>query len=183
MVSSTNNVKQTQNSRYALSVASAMGLRLTSAYRSPSENASVGGSKNSHHLSGTAYDFVGTRNQMLDFADKLHKTGRFKAIYFNNKNYKTGAYVGGHMDHVHVAWDAKDISTPDNGTVNKGDGGSIVEAIQKLLGKLNIDGLFGEATDKAVKDFQEKHGLTVDGSVGSKTWKELTGGGSVFFSR
>ena len=38
---------------------------------------------------------------------------------------------------------------------------------------LDVDRSFGPATEKAVKDFQRKHGLTVDGYVGSKTTAEL----------
>lgn len=40
-----------------------------------------------------------------------------------------------------------------------------------LQGALGIDkdGIFGANTEKMVKEFQEKHSLTVDGIVGSKT--------------
>ncbi|MBN1776630.1 MAG: peptidoglycan-binding protein [Clostridiales bacterium] len=38
---------------------------------------------------------------------------------------------------------------------------------------LNVDGEFGPLTEAAVKDFQEKYGLEVDGIVGRKTWKAL----------
>ena len=37
----------------------------------------------------------------------------------------------------------------------------------------NIDGIFGSETEKAVKAFQRKNNLTVDGIVGDKTLKEL----------
>lgn len=35
--------------------------------------------------------------------------------------------------------------------------------------KLDVDGDFGKLTDKAVKDFQTKQGLQVDGKVGRET--------------
>ncbi len=33
-----------------------------------------------------------------------------------------------------------------------------------------IDGNFGQATEKCVRDYQDQRGLKVDGFVGSKTW-------------
>ena len=47
-----------------------------------------------------------------------------------------------------------------------------VKSIQLAL-KLKADGYFGSDTDKAVKDFQSKHGLAVDGVVGTETAKLL----------
>lgn len=48
-----------------------------------------------------------------------------------------------------------------------------VKAMQRAL-KINADGVFGSDTDKAVKEFQAKHKLAVDGVVGAKT-AELLG--------
>lgn len=41
------------------------------------------------------------------------------------------------------------------------------------LGRTGIDGIFGSQTEKAVKHFQEKRSLEVDGVVGPETWSEL----------
>lgn len=56
--------------------------------------------------------------------------------------------------------------------------GNDVKELQTLLDKHGfpcgeIDGVFGPATDKAVKSFQKANGLTVDGKVGKKTWAAL----------
>jgi len=57
----------------------------------------------------------------------------------------------------------------------RGDKGGYVVAIQRKLGLsvANQDGLFGANTEKAVRDYQKKLGLKVDGIVGSMTWKSL----------
>lgn len=53
--------------------------------------------------------------------------------------------------------------------------GSRGEEVKMLQRKLNLidDGIFGKITDEAVRDFQKKHGLTVDGIVGPKTWAQM----------
>lgn len=68
-------------------------------------------------------------------------------------------------------------------TLKRGMKGEYVTLLQtKLknqgysLGSCGVDGDFGSATEKAVKQFQKDHGLTVDGVVGSKTWAALENG-------
>lgn len=65
-------------------------------------------------------------------------------------------------------------------TLRKGNEGDGVVMLQKLLiehgeklPKYGADGDFGGETLRAVKSFQKKHGLVVDGIVGPKTWAEL----------
>ena len=67
-------------------------------------------------------------------------------------------------------------------TLRKGAKGDEVKMLQNLLigageelPKYGADGDFGNKTLKAVKNYQKKHGLVVDGIVGPKTWKSLTG--------
>ena len=38
-----------------------------------------------------------------------------------------------------------------------------------------VDGDFGNETKAVLELFQKKHGLTVDGIAGKKTWKALVG--------
>ena len=65
-------------------------------------------------------------------------------------------------------------------TLKNGSKGDVVKLLQKLLGEIydievsgGYDGDFGSGTEKAVKAFQKKKGLTVDGIVGKKTWSKL----------
>ncbi|MBD2413572.1 peptidoglycan-binding protein [Nostoc calcicola FACHB-389] len=63
--------------------------------------------------------------------------------------------------------------------LRQGTKGKDVEALQKALNALgfnvgDIDGDFGIVTENAVRDFQVKAGITVDGEVYTQTWKELS---------
>ena len=64
--------------------------------------------------------------------------------------------------------------------IKKGSKGDSVSELQKLLNQngysLDADGIFGEKTQAAVRDYQSKNGLAVDGIVGSNTWSSLTNG-------
>jgi peptidoglycan hydrolase-like protein with peptidoglycan-binding domain len=53
-----------------------------------------------------------------------------------------------------------------------GSKGDAVKFIQQQL-KVVVTGNFEAGTDKAVKALQKKHGLSVDGIVGPKTWAFL----------
>lgn len=68
-------------------------------------------------------------------------------------------------------------------TVREGSRGTTVRAVQYYLRRLSayysdipsvtVDGVFGSATTKAVKAWQARAGLTVDGVVGRLTWNSL----------
>ena len=71
------------------------------------------------------------------------------------------------------------LTLPQYPIVRRGDRGNYVRFLQQLLeSKLipvgNIDGVFGIRTENAVKSFQQRQGLVVDGIVGPNTWSELT---------
>lgn len=88
-------------------------------------------------------------------------------------------------------WDALDNAKPkpDPGpepqpvkhkTLRKGDSGEEVFEMQMLLldhgealPKYGADGKYGQETVNAVKNFQMKNGLSVDGICGPKTWAAL----------
>lgn len=64
-------------------------------------------------------------------------------------------------------------------TLRQGAKGDIVKTMQQLLANagssLAVDGIFGSGTLSAVKAFQKKNDLVIDGIVGPKTWAKLIG--------
>lgn len=104
-----------------------------------------------------------------------------------------------HFDHLHIECDrnaaqtltverlnallnggvpARSVVSP-HPTVRRGATGETVKNLQRLLNgqtshRLKVDGKFGPATDRAVRDFQRANGLRVDGIVGRNTWTALT---------
>ena len=67
-------------------------------------------------------------------------------------------------------------------TIKRGSRGDDVERLQTMLNNagysLDVDGIFGEKTQSAVRQYQRNQGLDVDGIVGTNTWGALAGGGS-----
>ncbi len=89
----------------------------------------------------------------------------------SNSNTGSGTNSGSSIPSVPV------ISVSGRSMVYNGCTGSDVKALQQLLNRLGYglaeDGIFGSGTDAAVRSFQKKYGLTVDGYVGPASWKKL----------
>lgn len=80
---------------------------------------------------------------------------------------------------------AKFVEACKDTIVRRGDRGAVVEFLQTQLDKdghrltrkgkpgAGIDGVFGNMTDQAVRQFQRDEGLAVDGIVGPVTWDTL----------
>jgi peptidoglycan hydrolase-like protein with peptidoglycan-binding domain len=186
-ISPTMGVHVTYASEQALKQANFYGLRLTSAYRSPSHDKQVGGSGSGPHTRGTSYDFAGPYSAMEKYANWAHGSGLFSQVIFKDKDYATGRRIPGHQDHVHVGWNpngkAAEGKEIDDRPVAEGSERSLVYAIQSMLVTMfydvKVDGKFGPKTKAAVEEFQAAAKLKVDGVVGKNTWSALTG---VFFS-
>ena len=82
-----------------------------------------------------------------------------------------------------VAPAAPETVTVKMEVLKKGSAGDQVETLQRILKSYGYDlgstcpfyGDFGSKTDAAVRSYQKKNGMTVDGIVGEKTWKKLLG--------
>jgi putative chitinase len=91
--------------------------------------------------------------------------------------------LNGFEDRKRYLLKAKAIWMPDltptgsNPVLRRGSEGETVVDLQNELidagYRLFADGKFGNHTEKAVRDFQKRYGLTADGVVGPRTWAAL----------
>jgi peptidoglycan hydrolase-like protein with peptidoglycan-binding domain len=75
-------------------------------------------------------------------------------------------------------WEKLDDADRSDPTLREGSTGVAVRGLQRRLiaagfGIDDIDGRFGPQTQAAVRAFQERHELDVDGIVGPQTWERL----------
>ena len=124
----------------------------------------------------------------------LVKTGEFEKL-IADKYTKSSDYlmrgdilctpVSGHT--VVVLDNGPKAPTEEECTVKvsvlkKGDKGAQVKALQAILigygyscGKWGADGDFGSATESAVRKYQSRNGLTLNGIVDTQVWNKLLG--------
>ena len=69
-----------------------------------------------------------------------------------------------------ITWTAIRKTMP---LLKRGSTGRYVEALQLILGGLDVDGSFGWLTKQAVCAFQRENGLVSDGEVGQLTWTKI----------
>ena len=122
------------------------------------------GKVNRHHIGyyvggDTVIEAKGTQwGVVTSPLSRWHETARWYNVLYDN-----GAYYGKML------------------TLKRGMRGEQVKLLQEALNELpagaaldlKVDGIFGAETEKAVRQFQADHGLTVDGVVGKKTWAAL----------
>lgn len=95
-----------------------------------------------------------------------------KYYYGDNINLVTNAPVGGST----ISWDGR--------TLGLGDIGNSVQQIQIRLNRIAknypkipkiypVDGIFGEGTENAVREYQRAFNLEPDGLVGKETWYSI----------
>ncbi len=101
-----------------------------------------------------------------------------KTGYVYKKYIKVGSSSSSSSSGSSSGSSSKSSSSSSDGTCKPGDNGNAVKAVQKRLKKLgyytgSIDGDYGNGTKTAVKNFQKRNGLTVNGTVNKKTLSKL----------
>lgn len=128
-------------------------------------------------------DFITTKLQanrltayplwIAEYGSKLHYTGKVWAWQYTDKGRVAGIKARVDMNHGYFA----QTKTTNTDLLRKGDKGDDVKLLQhrlNILGsQLAEDGIWGVKTDQAVRNYQYKAGLTVDGIVGPKTQAAL----------
>ena len=150
-------------------------ITISSAYRPADYNKRVGGATGSYHVKGRAVDHYSSVSYTL--LAKFYQVYGLKGI---------GCYYDDHFCHIDSRltkfyWKNQRCITVNTflTVLKKGSSGQDVIDLQWLLKNkhgyksLLIDGEFGAKTNTALRAFQKKKGLEVDGICGAKTWKKL----------
>lgn len=146
-----------------------------------------GGTQLSNHASGTAIDWHAPRHP-------LGAVGTFSAAQVRTIHailreaegcVRWGGDYSGRKDEMHFEIVRNEAECarvlrkvrgpgydPPKPTLRVGDEGPYVREVQRALA-ITVDGIFGPATEAAVKNFQRANRLEVDGVVGPATWAAL----------
>lgn len=159
------------------------GVYFNSAYRTPSYNKKVGGATNSYHVKGQAldipflnsYKYLTSREKMCAFFNTLGVKGIIIYPTFIHVDTRTTKY---HADNNGNSRTFGKVHIPFKQTLKRGSNNVDVGIVQyklKMLGYNvgNADMDFGNRTETAVKQFQSKNGLKVNGVVEETTWNKL----------
>ena len=162
-------------------------VNVNSGYRCAEHNADpkVGGSPSSHHVKGMAADIRvqgATPTQVARYAESIgvQRIGLYDCfVHIGSDNRKR--FWKGH-EGVEVESHGGDAFTLELPVLRRGSKGETVKALQAQLiglgydcGDCGMDGSFGAATERAVKNYQSDHALVVNGIVGATTRRSMLG--------
>lgn len=171
---------------------------ISSGYRCPEHNKTVGGSSSSTHTQGRAVDISFYKNnkvvsakticcKALDYNFKgiayidsshVHLDNRLTSVYRGDetKGFSNNVPNGDFYKYFNVSRETYNLTR----TLQKGCKGNDVKELQKRLielgynvGQYGTDGSFGSSTASAVKKFQKAKGLKADSIVGKDTAHKL----------
>lgn len=172
-------------------------ITITSAYRCPSYNRSIGSSTGSYHSKGMAVDFVVSgvvSREVAKYAESIGIKGiglyETKAdgyfTHIDTRTTKSFWYGQAQSPRSTFGGTSSGNSTTNNNNsssnviLSSGSHGSAIKELQEKLislgyscGERGADGDYGRKTSDAVKDFQHKIGLTEDGVAGPKTLEAI----------
>lgn len=167
-------------------------ITITSAYRCPSYNKSIGSGTGSYHSKGGAADIVVSGvapREVAKYAESigvlgigLYETaadGHFTHI----DTRTTKSFWYGQAQSPRTTFGGSSNTTGSNNvsnttTLSNGSCGDSVKKLQEKLNSLgyscgNADGDYGRKTAEAVRKFQRDNGLTADGIAGPKTLEAI----------
>lgn len=164
---------------------------ITSGYRCATHNAEVGGVAGSRHTKGQAADFYIpgiTPAEIAKFAESIGVKGiglYEKAdcgddfVHIDTREKKSFWYGHKEMHRSTFGGAPKQSFTVELSTLYRGCTGDEVRALQATLKgygyKIDVDGIYGPATENAVEAYQEDNGLTADGIAGPDTRTHMLG--------
>lgn len=171
-------------------------ITITSAYRCPSYNKSIGSGTGSYHSKGMACDIVvsgKTPREVAKYAESigilgigLYETnadGHF--VHIDTRTTKAFWYGQAQAPRTTFGGTSSNNSSATSTSVvytmlSIGSHGSAVKELQKKLISLGFscgvhgaDGDYGEGTAEAIRKFQRKNKLTIDGIAGLETLKAI----------
>ncbi len=113
-----------------------------------------------------------------------------RAFQSRNKLSPVDGIAGSKTQQKLYSSSAKPATAPETefDTLRKGDSGNAVVEMQDVLKQLGyltseVNGIFDDATVLAVKSFQQRNGLKVDGVAGSDTLRKLYSDSAIAYTR